>query len=126
MSGARSSNNFIENVGSSQFRETHGKSYPSALPNLTYGTNSRSDHFGNRVLPPSLMHAKSVSAAQYLSSGDPMHRPGVGEERVAEHDERLVYQAALQVFIFVSLCTVYRVHKQGLDFPSLINHYSLA
>lgn len=52
-----------------------------------------------RLLPPSLMHGKSTSISQTAGSSDAVHISGVGEERPVESDERVIFQAALQVSI---------------------------
>ncbi|KAK9275422.1 hypothetical protein L1049_022686 [Liquidambar formosana] len=102
-------NNLVENVGSSQIRDS-GKSYPSAGSSLNNGKNYMKNHFGSgnddevimyekngsRILPPSLMHGKSILMTQYASSSGPVYHSGLGEERDAGNDERLIYQAALQ------------------------------
>lgn len=102
------STNLVENFGSSQMRETY-----SAQLKPTFGMNhvkSKSgmgsddevlmyENSGNRVLPPSFTHAKFASTAPYVSSADSGFRSAAGEERVSEYDERLIYQAALQVFL---------------------------
>lgn len=59
----------------------------------------RPESSGSRVLPPTFMHGKSFSTSQFASSSDPAYHPGIGEERVTDSDERLIYQAALEVFL---------------------------
>lgn len=59
---------------------------------------------GSRVLPPSLMHRKATSGVQYASVNDPLHYPGTAEERAAAADERLIFQAALQVLVYALSC----------------------
>lgn len=56
---------------------------------------------GVRILPPSMTHgASSASPLQYGGQSDPIHRVvGIVEDRNSENDERLIYQAALRVFI---------------------------
>ena len=83
------SNNFVENMGSSQVRDAYGNSYHSAGPSVS---NS-----GSRILPPSFMHAKAISSNPLAITSDPLYRSMVGEERNAGSDERLIYQAALEV-----------------------------
>lgn len=56
---------------------------------------------GTRILPPSVAHGTSASPSHFNGLSDPMHRNGIGEERNSENDERLIYQAALQVFILI-------------------------
>ncbi|XP_020245575.1 helicase-like transcription factor CHR28 isoform X2 [Asparagus officinalis] len=53
----------------------------------------------HRVLPPSLMNGKSVDNSMLVGSSDPIYRSGpsgLGEQRLMEHDERAIYQEALQ------------------------------
>lgn len=57
---------------------------------------------GTRILPPSVAHGTSASPSHFNGLSDPMHRNGIAEERNSENDERLIYQAALQVFILIS------------------------
>lgn len=55
---------------------------------------------GVRILPPSMTHGASASPLQYGGQSDPIHRVvGIVEDRSSENDERLIYQAALRVFI---------------------------
>ncbi|KAF9623988.1 hypothetical protein IFM89_007686 [Coptis chinensis] len=63
--------------------------------------SSRYDHTGGRLLPSSLAHGKLLPNVQSAGSSAPAHLSGI-EERPAENDERLVFQAALQ--ITCSLC----------------------
>uniref|UniRef100_A0A5B7BEX3 Helicase-like transcription factor CHR28 n=1 Tax=Davidia involucrata TaxID=16924 RepID=A0A5B7BEX3_DAVIN len=133
---ARSSN-LVENAGSSQIRDSHGKAYHSEWPNLTNSKNYMKDHLGrgsddevimyennrSRILPPSLMHGKSVSTTQYISSSDPVYRSGVGEERDAGNDERLIYQAALQD---LNQPKVEATLPDGLLSVSLLRHQKIA
>lgn len=102
------SNNLVEDISSSQFRETHGNSYQSTRPNSTNSLNYRFgrgsaddavmyDNKGNRILPPSLVYGKSASATSYANSSDPLHHRGVGEEGPGGSDERIIFQEALKV-----------------------------
>lgn len=106
--GSRSSN-LVENISHSQVHDTYGKSHHYTGPSLPtrkvhkdhFGRSSDDDvivydNIGNRILPHSLMHGKSVSNMPHLSYNDPIPRPGSGEERAVGSDERLIYQAALQ------------------------------
>lgn len=52
----------------------------------------------DKLFPPSGPHATAASTSHFNGGSDPLHRNGVGEDRSSENDERLVYQAALQVF----------------------------
>lgn len=105
------STNLVGNVGSSQMRESYGKT-SSAQPKSTYGANSlkyqtagrgsddkliTSTTSGVRILPHSMTHAKSTSTSQHANSVDPFFRSSTGEERANEYDERLIFQAAVQV-----------------------------
>lgn len=111
-------NNIVGNIGSSQIHDSLGKSFHSVGP-IPNNMNYMKEHFGrgnddevimyensgSRILPPSLMHGKSV-LSQYGGVSEPAYRPGVTEEVAANTDERLVYQAALQVFIMVNCCNI--------------------
>ncbi|KAI7995614.1 Helicase-like transcription factor CHR28 [Camellia lanceoleosa] len=130
------SSNLVENVSSSQIRDARGKSHHYAWPNLAK-KNHMEDHFGrsiddevivyenngNRILPPSLMHGKSVSTSQYISSSDPIPRPGLVEERAVGSDERLIYQAALQD---LNQPKVEATLPDGLLSVSLLRHQKIA
>ncbi|XP_010908905.1 helicase-like transcription factor CHR28 isoform X1 [Elaeis guineensis] len=56
--------------------------------------------FGNagnvRVLPSSLMHGKSINSFQSGGVSDAQNHLSIGEDRRIEHDERVIYQEALQ------------------------------
>lgn len=102
--------NLGENAGSSQTRETFGNTY-SAQPKLTLSVDLMKNHTagrgsddrlitstsGSRILPHYMMPAKSTSTSQHPNSVDPVFRSTAGEERSDEYDERLIFQAALQV-----------------------------
>lgn len=104
------SNNLVEDVSSSYFRETHGNTYQSTRPNSTdslnyrFGRGSRCtdddvvmyENRGSRVLPPSLGYGKYTSATSYANSSDPLPHRGLPEERQAGSDERMILQAALK------------------------------
>lgn len=97
----------VDNVGSSQLRESYRKTF-SAQQKSAYGMNHMKsqtgrgsddelimfDSSGQRIQPPS--HAKSTSTSQHTNSADTVFHSAVGEDRVVEHDERLIFQAALQ------------------------------
>ncbi|EXB96365.1 SMARCA3-like protein 2 [Morus notabilis] len=73
------------------------KSYPRSYSSLGNDNEARIyGNSGNRILPPSLTHVKSTGAVQFGTASDSAHRSGIGEEKVAEADERLIYQAALE------------------------------
>lgn len=65
---------------------------------------------GSRVLPPSLMHRKATSGVQYTSVNDNLHYTGTAEERAAAADERLIFQAALQVLVYALFCDLPMLH----------------
>lgn len=131
----------MENVSHGQVHDTHGKSHHFPWPNLPtnkshkdqFGRSSDDDviaydNRGNRILPQSLMHGKSVSNTPYVSYNDPIPRPGLGEERAVGSDERLIYQAALQVFSLfrTSVCdfnliTIYVYITLGLCFHPVLH-----
>ncbi|CAN7028503.1 unnamed protein product [Brassica rapa subsp. trilocularis] len=56
---------------------------------------------GDRLFPPSGAHGTAASTSHFNGGSDPLHRNGMGEDRSSENDERLIYQAALQVFISI-------------------------
>ena len=116
LASSSKSSNLVEDVSGSQIRDSRGKAHHNAWSNVMNNKNHTKDYFGrssddevvvyengNRIIPPSLMLGKSISTTQYISSTDPIPRPGLGEERVIGSDERLIYQAALQVFLAVQL-----------------------
>ncbi|XP_057478433.1 helicase-like transcription factor CHR28 isoform X1 [Actinidia eriantha] len=129
--------NVVENVSSSEVHDTRGKSHNYARPNLTSSKNHMKDHFGrssndevimfensgNRLLPQSLIHGKSVSTTQYISSNDHIPRPGFGEERAVGSDERLIYQAALQ---HINQPKVEATLPDGLLSVALLRHQKIA
>ena len=99
------------NSSSSQIWNADGSSYYSAGPSSSISKGHMREHSGmsngnevlmyensgSRILPPSMMHVKSTAAMQFATSSDSVYRPVIGEERVSESDERLIYQAALEV-----------------------------
>jgi hypothetical protein len=58
---------------------------------------------GIRSLPPSLMHGKAITPP-FASSSESAYLAGAGDERASTADERLIYEAALQVFHYVYQC----------------------
>ncbi|XP_022642223.1 helicase-like transcription factor CHR28 isoform X2 [Vigna radiata var. radiata] len=50
---------------------------------------------GSRILPPSLVLGKAITP-HFAISSESAYRSGIGDERSAENDERLIYEAALQ------------------------------
>lgn len=105
--------NLVESVNNSQTRDIYGNTYHPAESSLINSRGYTRDHFGwgnneetmmyenngSRILPASFIHGKSISSTQFPVSSDPAYRSMVGEERVAGNDERLIYQAALEVFL---------------------------
>lgn len=61
----------------------------------------------NRILPPSLMHGKAITP-QFASSSESAYRSGSIDERASANDERLIYEAALQVVHAV--CYIYMLY----------------
>ncbi|KAA8541439.1 hypothetical protein F0562_025402 [Nyssa sinensis] len=102
---ARSSN-LVENVGSSQIRDSHGKSYHSEWPNLTKSKNYMKDHLGRASDDEVIMYENNRS-----------------EERAAGNDERLIYQAALQD---LNQPKVEATLPDGLLSVSLLRHQKIA
>jgi len=107
-------NNLWDNLSRNHGGENNGGFYhpvglSSANPR-SYGKDSFSWcgdedlHSHSRVLPHTLARGKPVSLAQYASN-DPFQNTGFGEERVSG-DERLIFQAALQVYLPCSSCLV--------------------
>ncbi|KAI3902072.1 hypothetical protein MKW98_013746 [Papaver atlanticum] len=80
-----------------QIPDTHGKTFypPAHLGRQLDEDVVMYEPSGVRVLPPSVMHGRSFINSQGTSSSEPAHRSGV-EDRPAENDERLIFQAALQ------------------------------
>ncbi|GAB4851966.1 hypothetical protein Ancab_016157 [Ancistrocladus abbreviatus] len=127
-------NNSRDSQGSSHIQDI-GSSIHLAVHGGLISKNYVNDHFsrdnddvimldknGSRILPPS-MRERPASSAQYASPFDPLLRFGMGEERIAGHDERLIYQAALQDFsqpkVEVNL-------PDGLLSVSLLRHQKIA
>ncbi|KAI3972339.1 hypothetical protein MKW92_014987 [Papaver armeniacum] len=80
-----------------QISDTHGKTFypPAHLGRQHDDDVVMYEPSGARVLPASVMHGRSFINSQGTSSSEPAHRSGV-EDRPAENDERLIFQAALQ------------------------------
>ncbi|KAF5749845.1 hypothetical protein HS088_TW03G00171 [Tripterygium wilfordii] len=104
------SNSSMENISSSKIGDFQRNSYhpagPSSTSNKGYANNLYNsdntdeilmfDSSGSRIIPSSLTLGKSSSPAQFAGSSDHAYRSVAGEERNAESDERLIYQAALE------------------------------
>ncbi|KAE8668292.1 putative protein arginine N-methyltransferase 6-like [Hibiscus syriacus] len=101
--------NLMDNASSSQFRDSLGSSYHLAGPSFSSSQSYIRDRYsrGNgdevmmygktsRVLPPTLMHGKSVNHTQFAGPDGPAYRAGVSEERFSVNDERMIFQAALE------------------------------
>lgn len=98
----------VENMNSSQIRDTFGNAYHLAGPSTVNSKGYMRDYYvkkndddimmyeGNRILPSSLMHGKSVSMTQFGGPSDLAYRSGSADERAVGGDERLIYQAALE------------------------------
>ncbi|TYH85048.1 hypothetical protein ES332_D02G238500v1 [Gossypium tomentosum] len=99
----------IDNVSSNLIRDSHGSSNLLAGPSFSNCQGYIGDHYsrgnsdeimmyGNtsRILPPTLMHGKSVNHTQIAGPDGHAYRAGVSEERFSVNDERMVYQAALE------------------------------
>ncbi|KAH9707388.1 Helicase-like transcription factor CHR28 [Citrus sinensis] len=98
----------VENMNSSQIRDTFGNAYHLAGPSTVNSKGYIRDYYvkkndddimmyeGNRILPSSLMHGKSVSMTQFGGPSDLAYRSGSADERAVGGDERLIYQAALE------------------------------
>lgn len=106
------SNNFKDNMSRTQIYDTQGNRHHVAGPNMkseraymhdsySRGNNERLMHQngGSRILPPTLMHGKAIAGTQLGSLGEPSYRFGAAEEKASENDERLIYQAALEVLL---------------------------
>lgn len=111
-SGPFSRPSLVENVGSSQIRQTQEKSYQSAWSTpKDAGAIHMKDHSSRGI------------GALYTGVNDPLHHPGMGDERAAGTDERLIYQAALQD---LNQPKVEATLPDGLLSVSLLRHQRIA
>ena len=109
--------NLKDNASSSQLHDAY-KNRPHGVGPSTssdrgyirenFGRGYDEDRFlyqngGNRILPSPLMLGKVISP-QFATSSESAYRSGAGDERAAESDERLIYEAALQVLHSVYHC----------------------
>lgn len=79
---------------------------------------------GVRILPPSMTHGPSAPPLQYGGQSDPIHRVvGIVEDRNSENDERLIYQAALRVFILNSIFSCACFTVSCLDMIAAVSEY---
>ena len=109
----RSNNRNWGTYGSSHHSAGSSSTFNKSYPRDSSSVGNDNEVFvyensGTRVLPPSMMHAKSAAAAaaHFATTSDSAYRSGAGEEKTAETDERLIYQAALEVcfsLIFVNI-----------------------
>ena len=118
------SDNLVGNASSSQIRDAYGSSNHFAGSSFSNSQGYMRDHYsrgnndevmmyGNtsRILPPSLVHGKSVNYTQFTGLDDPVYRAGISEEKVPVNDERMIYQAALEVFLVGSETVPFSYHE---------------
>ncbi|CAN0888209.1 Helicase-like transcription factor CHR28 [Linum grandiflorum] len=101
-------NRLADNASSSQTHGAHRNAYnPSGAGSSQDYPQGRYSHVGDddvmmyeknggRALPQSWTHVKSTMPAHLAGSNDHGYASMGGDERTAECDERLIYQAALQ------------------------------
>ncbi|XP_030507242.2 helicase-like transcription factor CHR28 isoform X1 [Cannabis sativa] len=125
------------NRSSNQIRDTYASSRYSTGPSSTISKGHMRDHSsmgndndvfmhennGGRTLPSSMMHLKSTAPTQFATSSESVYRSMTGEERVAESDERLIYQAALED---LNQPKVEANLPEGLLSVSLLRHQKIA
>ncbi|KAH1190452.1 Helicase-like transcription factor CHR28 [Glycine max] len=101
--------NLKDNASSSQLHDAYKNRSHGVGPSTSsdrgyirenFGRGYDEDRFlyqngGNRILPSPLMLGKVISP-QFATSSESAYRSGAGDERAAESDERLIYEAALQ------------------------------
>lgn len=128
-------NNFVENIGGSQFRDGRGTFYQPARAFPKNGESYMKDRFGIpsgmvmqekkgiRVLPESLVSGKSPNSSAYGYGSEPSQNWGIGEENAAGTDERLVFQAALQD---INQPKTEVTMPEGLLSVSLLRHQKIA
>ncbi|KAG4984687.1 hypothetical protein JHK87_029436 [Glycine soja] len=101
--------NLKDSTNSSQLHDAYKNRPHGVGPNTSsdrgyihenFGRGYDEDRFlyqngGNRILPSPLMLGKAISP-QFATSSESAYRAGAGDERAAESDERLIYEAALQ------------------------------
>lgn len=129
-------NNFKDNLTSSQLHDAYKNRHPGVGPSTSSDRGYIRDNFGRgsdenrflyqnggiRTLPSSLMLGKAISAP-FASSSESAYRPGAGDERAAENDERLIYEAALQD---ISQPKIEHDLPAGLLSVSLLRHQKIA
>lgn len=122
-------NNRLSNSSSSQLHDAYKSRHhgvgPSSSGEKGFFRGNDGDRFmnqngGTRALPPSLMLGKAITPP--FASSSEMYRSGAGDERAPETDERLIYEAALQVFHYVC----HRIYRLNfLDSQSCMKEYSV-
>lgn len=101
--------NLKDNVSSSQLHDAYKNRRPGVGPSTSSDRGYiHEDRFlyqngGIRTLPSPLILGKAITP-QFASSSESAFRSGAGDERAAENDERLIYEAALQVLHGVYHC----------------------
>ncbi|KAE9618534.1 hypothetical protein Lalb_Chr02g0143751 [Lupinus albus] len=104
------SNNLKDHTSSSQFHDTYKNRRHAVGSSMTgdksylrdnYNRVNDEDRFmfqngGSRILPPSFAQGKAINS-QFTSSTEAAYRSGAVDERASATDERLIYEAALQV-----------------------------
>jgi len=105
-------NNRLSNLSNSQLHDAYKSRHHGVGPSSSGekgffrdGRGNDGDRFtnqngGTRALPPSLMLGKAITPP-FAGSSESAYRSGAGDERAPETDERLIYEAALQVFHYV-------------------------
>ena len=102
--------NLKDNMSSSQLHDTYRNRRHGVGPSMisdksyirdNYSRGSDEDRFmpqngGIRILPTSLMLGKPITP-QFASSSESAYRSGAGDERASGNDERLIYEAIVEV-----------------------------
>ncbi|XP_014514431.1 helicase-like transcription factor CHR28 [Vigna radiata var. radiata] len=100
------SSNLKDNPGSSHLHDAYKNHRQGVGPSMSRDIRDSvirghdeghllNQNSGNRILPPSLVLGKAITPHFAISSESAYHS-GIGDERSAENDERLIYEAALQ------------------------------
>ncbi|CAJ1977688.1 unnamed protein product [Sphenostylis stenocarpa] len=101
--------NLKDNASSSQLHDAYKNRRQGVGPSTSSDRGYIRDNFsrgydedrylyqngGNRILPSSLAPGKAI-VPHFAISSESAYRSGAGDERSAENDERLIYEAALQ------------------------------
>ncbi|PRQ41456.1 putative DNA helicase chromatin remodeling SNF2 family [Rosa chinensis] len=104
----------VDNRAHNQFRDITNKGFMR-----DHSIRGNDEHMYDRMPP----FVKSSSNSQFPSSSEPQYLPGIGEERVADSDERLIYQAALEELNQPKLEATL---PDGLLSVSLLRHQKIA